>query len=290
MKNIAIRVSVITVIINLLLAVFKLVAGILSVSFAMIADALHSASDIFTTLIVMVGIKISAKSADRNHQYGHERFESVAAILLSVLLCAAGLFIGYAGVGKIVTQTYVDATAFTTLALTAAIVSIVIKEWMFWYARSAAKKTGSGALMADAWHHRSDALSSFGALVGILGVMFGFAVLDAIVSLIICVLIVWTSAIIFVDAVRKMTDEAASPETVRQIKEKILSNRSVISVDMLHTRKFGNRLYVDIEIGVDKNETFVAAHDTAEQVENSLKRAFYVIKNCTVHVNPKESN
>ncbi len=174
-SKLAMQVSRNTIIGNFVLTAFKLAAGILGHSSAMLSDAIHSASDVFSTLIVMVGIRISGKKADGNHNYGHERLEAVAAILLAVVLAATGVFIGYSGVRSILAANYGGLQVPGTLALIAAIVSIVVKEGMFWYTRQAADKIHSAALMADAWHHRSDALSSVGSLVGIAGAQLGTA-------------------------------------------------------------------------------------------------------------------
>ncbi len=174
----AMRVSAVSIAANVLLSAVKLAAGLLAHSGAMVSDAVHSASDVFSTLVVMAGVKLSAKESDREHPYGHERMECVAAILLSVILLATGLFIGYNGLRKIIGA---DAAALETpgaLALAAALLSIAVKEAMFWYTRHYARQIDSGALMADAWHHRSDALSSVGALLGIGGARLGFPVLD----------------------------------------------------------------------------------------------------------------
>ncbi|WP_219711890.1 cation diffusion facilitator family transporter, partial [Clostridioides difficile] len=155
-------------------------------SSAMLSDAVHSASDVLSTIVVMVGIKISEKQPDREHPYGHERMECVASIILSVALAITGAGIGYSGIKKIFSEQYNTLSAPSGIALTAAVLSIVIKEWMYWFTRNAAKHTNSDALMADAWHHRSDALSSVGSLIGILGARLGYAILDPIASVVIC--------------------------------------------------------------------------------------------------------
>ena len=160
----AMKVSGISILVNLLLSVFKLIAGIVAHSGAMISDAIHSASDVGSTFIVIIGVRLSAKKSDKEHQYGHERMECVSSIVLAGMLLVTGLGIGVTGARDIVKSTSGGTIAIPgTLALIAAVVSIVVKEWMFWYTRGAAKKLNSGALMADAWHHRSDALSSIGA-------------------------------------------------------------------------------------------------------------------------------
>ena len=176
--RVANRVAFVTIFENVLLALGKLIAGLIGHSSAMISDAVHSASDVFSTIVVLIGVKLSSKESDKEHPYGHERLECVAAIVLAVVLLLTGLGIGYDAIKNILGGNYKELTAPTVLALVAAIISIVAKEAMYWYTRYYAKRIDSSALMADAWHHRSDALSSVGALIGIGGAMLGYPVMD----------------------------------------------------------------------------------------------------------------
>lgn len=289
-QKIAMKVSVISIFINLALSFFKLIAGIYANSGAMISDAVHSASDVFSTFVVMLGVKISSKKSDEDHQYGHERLECVAAIILSVTLLATGLFIAIHAFGKIIEGKFEELQVPGILALIAAAVSILTKEWMFWYTRAAAKKINSGALMADAWHHRSDALSSVGAFIGIAGARLGFPVLDLVVSLIICILIGKAAYDIFKDAVNKMVDKSCDDETVEKMKQLIQIQDGVIAIDMIKTRLFGAKIYVDIEIVADGNLTLIESHKIAEQVHHTIEREFCMVKHCMVHVNPTIEN
>ncbi len=243
-EKIAVKVSVVTLIFNVLLSIFKFLAGFFGHSLAMISDAIHSASDVFSTIVVIIGIKIAAKAADKDHEFGHERYECVAAILLSVLLFATGVGIGYNGIMTIVNGTYKDGAMPDYLAMSAAIVSIVVKEAMFWYTYRAAKKVNSGALKADAWHHRSDALSSVGSLIGIVGAICGVPILDPIAAIVICLLILKAAIDIFIDAVNKMTDKACDAETEQKLKDFISAQEGVLRVDSVMTRLFGNRIFV----------------------------------------------
>lgn len=285
-ERIAVKVSVVTIILNFALTVFKFVAGILGHSLAMISDAIHSASDVFSTVIVIIGIKISAKAADKDHEFGHERYECVAAILLAALLFATGIGIGYSGIKNIVDGSYKTALTPDFLAMSAAIVSIVVKEGMFWYTYLAAKRVNSGALKADAWHHRSDALSSIGSLVGIVGAMCGVPILDSVAAIVICLLILKAAISIFIDAVNKMTDKACDSETEQKIKEFICSCEGVRRLDVLMTRLFGNRIYVVAEIACDDNLVLKEAHAIAEKVHDGVEENFPLVKHVTVHVNP----
>lgn len=287
-KKIAYKVSLIAIIVNLVLSGFKLFAGIFAKSGAMVSDAIHSASDVFSTFIVMIGIKAANKQADKNHPYGHERIECVAAILLAIVLVATGIGIAVDGVKKIYAG--IDGTLATPgmLALVAAVVSIVIKEGMFWYTKHYAKKINSGALMADAWHHRSDALSSIGSLVGVGGAMLGLPVLDPIASLVICVFVVKAAIDIAKDALNKMIDTACDEKVVDQMKQTILSVDGVLGIDDIKTRLFGDKIYIDVEICCDGNLTLYQSHDIAEKVHDILEQTFDNVKHCTVHVNPAE--
>lgn len=280
----AVRVSLVSIFGNTLLSVFKLLAGILANSGAMISDAVHSASDILSSVIVIIGVKIAAKESDKHHPYGHERFECVAAIVLAVILAVTGLFIGYNAIGQIGTPK--EITVPGVLALIAAIVSIVSKEAMYWYTRFYAKKLDSGALMADAWHHRSDALSSVGALVGIVGARMGYPVLDAVASLVICVFILKAAYDIFKDAIEKMVDRSCGEETEQAIAQCAAGQEGVLGVDMLQTRVFGNKVYVDIEIRADSRISLAESHDIAEQVHRAIEDTFPQVKHIMVHVNP----
>ena len=284
----AMRVSFVSIIVNIALSVFKLFAGIFAHSAAMISDAVHSASDVFSTIVVIIGIKISSKDSDRNHPYGHERLECVAAIVLATILAVTGLGIGYTALTKIVTGEYAELAIPGKLALVAALVSIAAKEGMYWYTRISAKRIDSSALMADAWHHRSDALSSVGALIGIGGAMLGFPIFDTAASLVICFFIEKAAYDIFKDAVDKMVDKACDDETEEALKKCALSQEGVLGVDLLRTRVFGNKIYVDIEISADANETLKEAHSIAEKVHETIEKNFTKVKHIMVHVNPIE--
>lgn len=286
LQAVAVRVSIVTIVVNIILSAFKLFAGIFGNSLALISDAIHSASDVFSTIIVLIGVKISAKKADKNHPFGHERFECVAAILLAVVLFATGVGIGYSGVNNIITGEYKNFVAPHVVALIAAAVSIVVKEWMFWYTIIAAKKVNSSALKADAWHHRSDALSSIGSLIGVIGAMCGVYILDSIACIVICLFIMKAAVQIFWDAIKKMTDEACDDKTEKEINDFISTCEGVLRVDSLLTRMFGNRIYVIAEIACDKNLPLEKAHAIAEVVHKGLEEKFALIKHVTVHVNP----
>ena len=285
-SGLALRVSRVTILINLLLAAGKLLAGLLAQSGAMVSDAVHSASDVFSTVIVIIGMRAAAKDSDKEHPYGHERMECVAAVVLAVVLAGTGVGIGLSGVNKIISSSSEELAVPGILALVAAAVSIAVKEIMYQYTRRAAKKINSGALMADAWHHRSDALSSVGSLIGILGARLGIPVLDPLASVIICVFIEKAAIDIFRDAIDKMVDKSCPAETIENMKTVILQTEGVCGVDELKTRLFGAKVYVEVEIAVAADKTIVEAHDIAEQVHGAIEAAFPEVKHCMVHVNP----
>ena len=282
----AVKVSLVTILVNALLSAGKLAAGLLAHSGAMVSDAVHSASDVFSTIIVIVGVKLSAKASDREHPYGHERMECVAAIVLSVILLITGLFIGMSGLQKIVRADSAALPVPGLPALIAAIVSILVKEAMFWYVRHYARLLDSGALMADAWHHRSDALSSVGSLIGVAGARLGFPILDPLASLVICVFIGKAAVDIFLDAIDKMVDHSCDEETEAAIRDCARRHDGVRSVDLLMTREFGSRIYIEMEISVGGQLPLVEAHAIAESIHDEIEAAFPKVKHIMIHVNP----
>lgn len=282
----AVKVSAVSIIGNIVLSLLKLLAGLIAHSGALVSDAVHSASDVFSSIVVIIGVKLSARDSDDDHPYGHERLECVAAIILAIVLLVTGLFIGYKAVLNIASSQQGDLAVPGLLALIAAAVSIAVKEGMYHYTRHYAVKIDSGALMADAWHHRSDALSSVGALIGVVGARMGFPVLDPIASLVICVFIAKAAFDIFRDAVDKMVDHACDKETETEIRDCVQRQEGVKGVDLLTTRMFGNKIYVDIEIACDGSLTLREGHAIAERVHSTIEQRFPKVKHIMVHVNP----
>ena len=206
--------------------------------------------------------------------------------MLSGLLLATGILIGYSGVKSVFFGEISQIPVPGVLALTAAVISVAVKEAMYWYTRHYAKKLDSGALMADAWHHRSDALSSVGSFAGILGARLGFPVLDPIASLVICVFIVKAAADIFRSSIDKMTDHACDRQTERDITDLAFGIDGVMGVDRVMTRVFGDRIYVDMEISANGEDTLNATHAVAQAVHDKIEKEFPKVKHCMVHVNP----
>ena len=272
----AIRVSLVSVVWNLILSVFKLIAGFVAHSGAMISDAVHSASDVFSSIIVMIGVRISGKASDKDHPYGHERMECVAAIVLATVLAGTGVGIGYAAVKTLLDGEYASEIP-GMLALIAAVVSILVKEAMFWYTRYYAKKIDSSAVMADA---------SVGALIGIGGARLGFPIMEPIASIVICVFIEKAAFDIFKDAIDKMVDKACDEQTEEALKNCALNTKGVEQVDLLKTRIFGNKVYVEMEIGADENLSLKDSHAIAENVHDAIEQGWPKIKHILIHVNP----
>jgi cation diffusion facilitator family transporter len=283
-KKIVKKLSYVGILGNVFLAGFKLIAGIVGKSGAMISDAVHSLSDVFATFVAYIGVLLSKQPEDAEHPYGHERLECVASLILGLILAGTGLGIGYTGVQKLVTREELEVP--TILPLIAAVVSIVAKEAMFWYTMYYAKKLDSSAFKADAWHHRSDALSSIGSFLGIALARMGFPIMDPIAGLVIC-LFIWKVAYdIIKDALNKMLDTSCGKDLEDRLRNYIEEQPGVVRIDLLQTRQFGNKIYMDLEIAVDGNIKLVEAHDIAENVHNNVEKEFPNVKHVMIHVNP----
>lgn len=283
------QVSLVSIIGNIVLTVFKLFAGIVGHSSAMVSDSVHSLSDVVSTLIAFWGVRMSKKAADKSHPYGHERIECVASLVLGLLLMATGVGIGKVGLQTILSGQYETLAVPGAIALAAAVVSIALKEAMFWYTRHYAKLLNSAAFMADAWHHRSDAFSSIGSLLGIGGAMLGFPVLDSVASVVICLCILKVAYDILKDALTKMLDTSCGEDYERQLREYIAAQEDVIRVDVLRSRMFGNRVYVDLEIEMDGDKTLRESHAVAERIHDNVETDFPNVKHIMIHVNPADT-
>ena len=252
----------------------------------MIADAVHSLSDVAGSGLVILGAHLSSRESDREHQYGHERLECVVSLILANVLLLVAVGIGLEGVRGILNPE--DAVIPGMLALVAAVISIVSKEALYWYTRAAAKRIDSVSLMAEAWHHRSDAISSVGSFIGIFGAMLGVPVLQPAVCILIAVLIFKVGIDIYRETMNKLIDKSCDEETAEKIRETILMQDGVIALDEIKTRLFGSKIYVDIEIACDGKQSLYDAHKIAENVHRRVENLLPGrIKHCTVHVNPR---
>lgn len=285
MKNrleIGLKVSRNTLIGNSILAAIKISVGFFSKSNAMIADGIHSFSDVISTIGVIIGLKLSSKPDDKGHPYGHERIESLCSLFLSLMLFTVAIGISYSGINNIITG---NLSIPGYAAIYAAILSIASKEWMYFYTIKYAKLIKSSSLKADAWHHRSDSLSSIGALIGIIGARIGFPILDSLVSLIITILILKVAYDIGKESISQLIDTSANDDIINEIISKISSINGVKKIDTLKTRLHANKIYVDVEISVDSKISVEKGHEIAINVHNLIEEN-NLIKHCMVHVNP----
>jgi len=244
---------------------------------------------VVSTIVVIIGTKLSAKGADAVHQYGRERLECIAALILAGLLFATGIGIGISSYNSIVG--YINGETIEMpglLALIAAFLSIVIKEAMYWYTIKAAKKIRSTALKADAWHHRSDALSSVATLIGIGGARLGFRILDPIAAGIVCLFIIKVSIEIATDAIDELTDKAVDKATAKKLRDLVTGIDGVYGVKHLFTRQFGSLFYADIEVLAQSTMTLADAHKLATEIEHKVDSEISNIKACKVIMLPAD--
>ena len=286
-KKIVDRLSRVGIFGNILLAAFKLFAGIFGKSGAMVSDAVHSLSDVFATLIAWIGVRLSRRAEDAEHPYGHERLECVASLLLGLILAGTGIGIGWSGIRKLSGEGG-SIEIPTLLPLIAAVISIVVKEGMYQYTMHYAKALDSAAFKADAWHHRSDAISSVGSFIGIGLAKLGLPFMDPVASIIICLLILKVAFDISRDAVYKMLDTSCDNAFEQRLRTFIGSQDGVGRIDLLRTRQFGNRIYVDLEIAVKQDISLRDAHGIAERVHSAVEQEFPNVKHVMIHVNPEE--
>ncbi len=285
LTNEGIKVSIITVVINFLLFLMKIIIGFICYSNALISDAVHSLSDVITTFAVIFGLIIAMKDADKNHPYGHEKIEPIFGIILAFFLFITGIGIGFVGIKSILNKDTIVIPG--ALALVAAIISIIVKEGMYHYTMYTAKKIKSTSMEADAWHHRSDALSSIGSFFGILGARLGFPILDPICSVIIALVIVKTAIDIFLSGVTELVDTSCDEETLKDIKKTIMKCGQNIIINDIKTRKFGSRIYIDLEIAVDGNLTVKESSLMSDKIHDKVEEQFADVKHCNIHIVPK---
>ncbi|NLI89534.1 MAG: cation transporter [Epulopiscium sp.] len=277
------KVSIYTIIANLVLTIIKLIAGTIGNSSAIVADGIHTASDVITTVIVILGLSIASKEPDKEHPYGHEKFESAMAKLVSMFLFATGLYLGYKSSIALVNK---DFTRPGRIALVAAAVSIIIKEIMYRYTIITAKKIESIAMEADAWHHRSDAFSSIGTFIGVLGARLGFPFLDPLAAIVVSIFIMRVAINLYMKSIDELVDKSADSKIIKNIRELVLDVKGVKEINNLKTRVAGNRIYVDLEISVNGNLSVEEGHDIAENVHNLVTKKVPKVKDCMVHIEP----
>lgn len=286
------RVTIVGAVLNLILIVFKMLAGILGRSGAMVADAVHSLSDFVTDVIVLVFVRISNKPRDVDHDYGHGKYETLATALIGVLLFVVGVGVLAGGCSSILAYLRGETLGQPGMvALWAAVVSVVTKEWLYRYTRAVGRRANSKAVVANAWHHRSDALSSVGTMVGVGGAIFlgeDWRVLDPLAAVVVSVFILKVS----VDLVRPCVDELLEkslPEDMeRDITRLVLSAGGVAHLHNLCTRRIGNNVAIEFHICMDGNLSLTEAHRTASHIEELLREAYGERTHIVIHVEPLE--
>lgn len=272
---------------NFLLGSVKLAAGLWGRSSAMVADAAHSYSDCASTVAVIAGLKMASKSADADHPYGHEKYELIFANILSILLGLTAVKIGYDALMVIAHGSYqVPGLA----PLLAAVFSVAVKEVMYRLTLRKAKKIGSVAMEADAWHHRSDALSSVGAFVGILGARLGLPVLDPLTGLLVSILVLKVAIDLYRKSVSGLVDSSTDAETVTRIQQLLADIDGIEEVNSLKTRVFGASAYADVTIKVDGAMTVEEGHDIATLAHNKIEANLPKIKHIMVHIEPMDQD
>lgn len=288
------RVTLLGSVVNLLLLVFKFVAGVLGHSAAMIADAVHSLSDFVTDLIVIVFVKISSKPEDADHAYGHGKYETLASCIIGLALIVVGVMMGYNATVKIVdvVRNGTELASPGIIALAAAVLSIVLKEWMFHITRKVAREVDSPAVEANAWHHRSDALSSVGTAIGIGGaVLLGskWAVLDPIAALVVSVFIVVQAAKILSDAIDQLMEKSLPRDVEQRICEIVYEEEGTSDIHHLRTRKIGSQISIELHVRMNGYLTLREVHDKSIAIEKRLRAAFGDSTYINLHVEPLKS-
>lgn len=277
---------------NLVLLTFKFVAGVLGHSAAMIADAVHSLSDFFTDLIVLVFVKVSSKPQDESHDYGHGKFETMATLFVGLALVGAAIGIIVTGAVKFAHWLGGEMLEVPgKLALWAALASIVIKEFLYRYTVSKGRKLDSPAVVANAWHHRSDAYSSIGAAIGIGGaILLGerWAVLDPLASIVVGAMLLKVAWDLLKDSMGELTDMSLSAGEEKEIESIITSVPDVSEPHNLRTRRIGNRVAIESHIRMDGDLPLHIAHEHATAIERKLKERFGRDTLVTLHMEPRK--
>lgn len=284
------KVTLMGSIVNMILLIGKFTAGILGNSAAMIADAVHSLSDFLTDIVVIVFVRLSNKPADCDHDYGHGKYETVATSIIGIALAVVGVMLGWNGTEKIISFFRDEPQqAPEIIALIAALVSIAAKEWVFRVTRNVADEVKSQALEANAWHHRSDALSSVGTALGIGGaILLGgqWAVLDAVAAVIVSVMIIQTAARLLRQASGELLEESLPKETEDMITEIVCRDKAVRDVHNLHTRKIGNNIAIEMHLRLPGEITLTEAHLHASAIEQALREEFGNATHIMLHMEP----
>jgi cation diffusion facilitator family transporter len=284
--------TTLTIILNTALAIAKLVGGILGASAVLIADAVNSIGDIATNVVVFVSAKFSKKERDKDHPYGHDKFDSMISIFLGIALIFTAWQLGKDAVLRFIDIVFNDQVIpvpkwYTWLI---ALITIFVKEFLFRVTKRDAKKARSQALLAQAWDHRSDTIVSFGAIIGIVGAIYGIGFLDPLASFIIALFILRLGFKIIRTGISQVIDESADAEHIKHIIEIVESNKNVRRIDEIKTRLFGLSFYVDLEISLDASLSLIEAHEIAEAIHDQIEDEMSDVIHCMIHVNPFDEN
>lgn len=279
------KVTLIGALINILLGTIKLIGGIFFYSHALIADGIHSFSDLITDFMVLVASKYGSQDADESHPYGHQRIETAATLLLSLLLILAGAGIAWDSLIEIINKTHFVPK---WLALPIAAVSILANEMLFHYTQHIGKLINSNLIIANAWHHRSDAATSIVVLIGILGSLAGFSYLDAAAAVVVGIMIVHMGLSYGWNSVKELVDTAVNPHMITQIQHIILQVDGVRKIHQLRSRLMGQDIFIDVHILVAPYLSVSEGHFIAQHVHVALIEALEQIKDVTVHVDPED--
>lgn len=277
----------IAIVLNGLLGVAKILVGVFGNSSALVADGVHSLSDLATSVAVLVGLKVAEKPADADHPYGHGRAESIAGKTVAIALIIVALWLVLNSAGQLATPHKYLPTSVAALWMAAA--SVIIKEAMFQYKIRVARKTGSTSIEADAWHHRSDSFSSIAAFIGIGAAIIGgekWAFMDHAAAIVVAVIILWVGASVFRKTWAELMDAAAPQQTLTRLRDLALEVDGVLGVEKIFARKSGLDIFVDIHIEVDPQMTVRASHDIATAVRNHIREKNSIVRNVLVHVEP----
>jgi len=280
------RTSLVGAVVNLVLSALKVSAGVLGQSYALIVDGIHSLSDLLSDALVWIAGRQASQAPDQEHPYGHARFETLATLILGMLLAAVAIGIGWDALQRLFkTETLLQPGG---IALVAALISILAKEWLYWFTLGYARRVGSEMLRANAWHHRTDAISSIVVLVGVVGTLLGLDYLDAIAAIVVCGMIAKIAWDLIWEAIRELVDTGLRPDRLKVVRDTIRAVGGVRDVHMLRTRRYGGSASADVHVQVDPKISVSEGHMITLLVENRLKNEVDEVVDVTVHIDPED--
>ena len=279
------KITIIGAIVDFLLAIFKIIIGYLSHSHALVADGIHSFSDLLSDALVLLVIKHANSEPDEEHPYGHERFETLATLVLSILLLITGVLVSLDGINVfLIVPKPLESINWVLLVIS---LSIISKEGLYWWTRFYAKKIQSNLLLANAWHHRSDSLSSIVVLVGVVGTFFGYIYFDGIAALLLGLMIIYIAWKLAMPCLKELSDSAIEQSLLDQIKQEILTVDGVLSIHALRSRRNGRRIIIDVHIQVHPTLSVSEGHMVSLYVEKSVQTVLGDPADIIVHIDPE---